>query len=285
MWQEVVKSVNGKPFSDRSGKNREVWGIKLNCVDFKTLCRDQGIDAYPMIRLYRSDGTFSVFEGQRSVKAIVQWVETHVKTKSYGWAKHHDEFERGCNAKGWIRVPRVPGRLELMAGGGDQALNPAMTNVSHMVRSLSFSDPGDGWRSRRSWSGLSHDALNHVTPIDGRQFATQLFHETYEHHLRIVSTVTHAGVAYQFSHYERIKKVDENEVPQARFFYDIEPFSIWVKYDEKRWYDFATTMLALLGGIYVMMKLLSSATLTVVGSVSAPSATRRRQDISRGLVG
>lgn len=33
-------------------------------------------------------------------------------------------FERGCNARGRLQVPRVPGHLELMAGGGDQTLNP-----------------------------------------------------------------------------------------------------------------------------------------------------------------
>ena len=33
-------------------------------------------------------------------------------------------FERGCSARGRLQVPRVPGHLELMAGGGDQTLNP-----------------------------------------------------------------------------------------------------------------------------------------------------------------
>lgn len=283
MWQEIVKGVNGKPFPDRSGKNREVWGIRVNCVDFKDLCKEQGIDAYPMIRLYRSDGSFSVFEGQRTVKAVTSWVEMHVKTKSYGWAKHHDEFERGCNAKGWVRIPRVPGHLELLAGGGDQNLNAAMTNVSHMVRHLSFSDPNDGWRSRKAWGGLPRDALLFTNPIDSKEFVTLNFHETSVHHLTVVSSVTSSGVAYLFQHYEYIKKLDSlEEVPQAKFHFDIEPFSIWVKYDEKRWYDFFTSMLALLGGVFVMMKLLSSATLSVVENVATPSNNSRRRDARSG---
>ena len=87
-----------------------------------------------------------------------------IKMKSYGWGAHHEApvcsgsvweletsgnvvfssfftgkkaledvgregsgtevFERGCNARGRLQVPRVPGHLELMAGGGDQTLNP-----------------------------------------------------------------------------------------------------------------------------------------------------------------
>ena len=63
-----------------------------------------------------------------------------------------ETFERGCNARGRLQaqldaqlallllclsrfreVPRVPGHLELMAGGGDQTLNPRRRSTVGLI--------------------------------------------------------------------------------------------------------------------------------------------------------
>merc|ERR1712050_752405 len=90
------------------------------------------------------------------------------------------------------------------------------------------------------------------------------YHEAWIHDMKVVSTVSAKGkTLYQFQHTKRLSKVDSDVVPQAQFHYDFEPFSIWVKADEKRWYDFMTSLLAMLGGAYVMMKLMSKGALSV----------------------
>jgi thiol-disulfide isomerase/thioredoxin len=264
MWDKIAKSIHGEGdsapqmFADRDGTMRGVRLIKMNCVDFGTLCNDKGIDAYPTLRLYKADGTFSVFEGRRDEAELVRWIERTVKMKSYGWAKHHEAFERGCNAKGRFQVPRVPGHLELTAGGGDQNLNPRMTNVSHKLNHLSFSSPEDGKYHRKSWAGLPHDMLSHVCPIDGTTWATMNFHEAYVHDIKVVSTVSQRGkTAYQFSHTPRLSRLPVDAVPQAQFYYDIEPFSINVTQHDKKWYDFCTSLMAIIGGCYVVIRLMS----------------------------
>jgi len=285
MWKQIADKVHGRTFADRDGKERQVMPIRMNCVDFQGVCRDNGIDAFPTIRLYKSDGTFSRYDGMRSEEGIVRWIESVVQTNSNGggFKKHHEELEAGCNAKGFLLVPRVPGHLEFMAGGGDQNLEPTLTNVSHLVKHLSFSDPRDGHHTRRTWPYMPREAKPHLAPLDGREFSTQAFHEAYEHHLRVVSTLTSSGVAYQFSHYGRTARLNQSVVPQARFFFDLEPFSISVQEEQKPWYDFGTSLLAILGGIYVLVRLLSMITVSASGVMEKATGGSASQS-SKGLL-
>lgn len=217
-----------------------------------------------MIRLYKADGTFSLFEGKRDPQEIIRWLERTVKMKSYGWASNHEAFERGCNAKGRLQVPRVPGHLEFMAGGGDQNLNPSMTNVSHLIKHLSFSDPDDGKYHRKGWTTLPRELTSHLSPLDGRTYVTKNYHEAWVHDFKVISTVSTRGqTTYQFTHQHRLSRLDGKTIPQAQFHFDIEPFSIYLRKDEKKWYDFLTSMLAMLGGIYAMMRLATNASLVL----------------------
>lgn len=285
-WVQLAEKIHGngadKPaqfFKDREGVDRSVRLIKMNCVDFQHLCNEKGIDAYPTLRLYKGDGDFSLFEGKRDEAEIIRWLERTIKMKSYGWANNHQAFERGCNAKGRLVVDRIPGHLELMAGGGDQNLNAKLTNVSHLVKHLSFSDPDDGRHHRKSWTGIPNDVLTHLSPLDGQSFVTDGFHQTWVHDMKVVSTISSRGqVIYQFLHQKRLSKLKEDALPQAQFHYDFEPFSIWVTRDQKRWYDFLTSLLALLGGAFVMMRLFTNVSLSVLKSfkqlIPKPSSGR-----------
>mmetsp|Transcript_104789 Transcript_104789/g.291836 ORF Transcript_104789/g.291836 Transcript_104789/m.291836 type:complete len:477 (-) Transcript_104789:150-1580(-) len=262
MWKEIVEKVKETIFQDRDSKTREVAAIKMNCVDFQPLCQSAGIAGYPTIRLYKSDGTFTHFSGKRSIDHVLAFVKDAVSTSAYVMKKHHQELEKGCNMKGYLQVPRVPGHLELMAGGGDQNLDPTMTNVSHAIKRLSFSDPTGGHWIHMVLPIHLHFWLRHTNTLDQRSFVTSVFHETYEHHLRVVSAVTDAGVGYLYTHYGRTARLNTSVIPQARFFYDIEPFSIMVKSEAKQWYDFGTSLLAVLGGIFVLLRLVSMVLLT-----------------------
>mmetsp|Transcript_125361 Transcript_125361/g.351073 ORF Transcript_125361/g.351073 Transcript_125361/m.351073 type:complete len:467 (-) Transcript_125361:125-1525(-) len=255
-WVQLVDQLKEKTFEDRDGKQRNVVGLKVNCVDFEKTCREQGIGAFPTLRLYKADGTLSLYKGQRDIPSILNWIELVVRTKSYGWGSHHSQVRSSCNVRGFIRIPRVPGRLEFMAGGGDQDMQPTMTNVTHVVRHLSFKDP-EKQATWRTWSQLPREIIALDSPLDGRYFFTEAPHQTWEHHLRIVSAVTSAGVTYHFVHLGRLANVNESAVPQVRFHFDLEPFAIQVKPDSKQWYDFATSLLAALGGLFALMRLIS----------------------------
>lgn len=43
---------------------------------------------------------------------------------------------------------------------------------------------------------------------------------------------------------------DEEEVPEARFAYNISPMSVLVRTEKRPWYDFVTKVLAIVGGTF-----------------------------------
>ncbi|CAE7827491.1 PDIL5-4 [Symbiodinium sp. CCMP2592] len=298
-WDQIAEKVHGKgdapgmKFPDKDGIERPIRLIKLNCVDFKETCVEKGIDAYPTLRLYKADGSFTVYDGRRGEAEIVRWLERMAKMRSYGWGKHHETFERGCNARGRLQVPRVPGHLELMAGGGDQTLNPRMTNVSHTIKHLSFSDAEDDTYSRKTpllaarllqqgWKHFPGEVTRNLAPLDGRKFVTSGFHQAYIHDLKVVSTVAGKETTYQFQHQARISRLSEAAIPQAQFHYDIEPFSIHVKTDEKRWYDFGTSLCAVLGGAFVVLRLASRFSVHLSTSLKLGAKAQRGGAMSIG---
>jgi len=282
-WKVTADKIHGNgadvpamKFKDADGTDRGVRLIKMNCVDFKQLCTEKGIDAYPMLRLYKADGTFSLYEGKRDEAEILKWMEKTIKMKSYGWDKNHEAFERGCNARGSIIVDRIPGHLEMTAGGGDQQLDSSLTNVSHLVKHLSFAEPDEtasiGLMGLPGLSGsffrVPDKYITHKNPLDGQSFVTESFHQTWIHDIKVVSTLIWAyNVEYQFLPQKRLSKVPDGAVPQVQFHYDFEPFSIWIKKDNKKWYEFLTSLLALLGGTFVTMRLASKMSLSVLLSL------------------
>jgi len=273
LWKEIGDKIGGIEYDVGGNEKRKVHVIKMNCVDFMQNCREQGIDAFPTIRLYRSDGSFTRFDGHRTQAGLENWVQMILMQSrkapvhhTQPFNRHHEEAETGCNARGYLRVPKTPGHLEFFAGGGDQNLVASMTNVSHRVNHLTFSEAVGGFGgSRRS---VPAEARKFEMPLNNQQFNTHRFHEAWEHHLKVVRTKTRQGNTYQFLPYSRTARLTEKEVPQARFYYDLDPFAMEIRSEQKRWYDFATSLLAILGGVYVVMRLTSRAMLGVVGDGS-----------------
>lgn len=46
---------------------------------------------------------------------------------------------------------------------------------------------------------------------------------------------------------------DEEQVPEARFSYNISPMSVLVRSEKRPWYDFVTKVLAIVGGTFSMV--------------------------------
>lgn len=284
MWDEIATQIQGGNFQDVDGRQRAVKPIKVNCVDFGDLCNKQGIDAFPTIRLYRRDQNFTRYNGKRSLDGIVSWVRD-TASQSSGWKQHHGELENGCNIKGFVIVPRVPGHIELMVGLGDQDLEPTATNVSHRVRHFSFSDPMNQMNRVLFQYGLQSamQALLFSSPLDGQSFVSEAFHQAFDHHMMVVSSIHPSGITYQFSSRDRVTRLNTSTVPQARFFFDIEPFSILYQNEGKKWYDFATMMLSILGGLFVLLRLTTRASLSTASALQRSSG-KGATSAARGLL-
>lgn len=55
----------------------------------------------------------------------------------------------------------------------------------------------------------------------------------------------------------QIMKYGEDDVPEARFSYDLSPMSVAITTNGKPWYEFVTSLCALVGGTFTVFGLLS----------------------------
>eukprot|EP00811_Abedinium_folium_P032201 NODE_5307_length_1785_cov_5.376357.p1 GENE.NODE_5307_length_1785_cov_5.376357~~NODE_5307_length_1785_cov_5.376357.p1 ORF type:complete len:515 (-),score=139.93 NODE_5307_length_1785_cov_5.376357:241-1674(-) len=290
-WEAISRTLNSggerggaRRVMDASGGMRVVRPLQLNCGDLD--CHRLGIRAFPTLRLYRrSDAAYMRYnQFNRSEAHVVPWLDATAKAKYQTWSSDGSPFESGCNLRGRLLVPRVPGHLEIMAGVGDQELDPRLSNVSHVVKHLSFTDPSAGRYPHKSWTRLPSDISRHLKPLDGQRYLTRHFHEAWIHDLKVVSTVGNAGaVFYQFSHHHHLASVNTTVLPQVRFHYDIEPFSIIYRRAEKRWYDFATSVLAITGGTFVFMRLASMGTQSAMEVLISPKRRSGAMDLDANI--
>mmetsp|Transcript_65027 Transcript_65027/g.127878 ORF Transcript_65027/g.127878 Transcript_65027/m.127878 type:complete len:471 (-) Transcript_65027:45-1457(-) len=268
MWNEAAERISDKlSFTNADGQEATVKFMKMNCVDFTTVCQQAQIAAFPTLRLYKRDGSFEAYHSKRSVENIIAFLTASIRNSHLIIARHHTMFSEGCQVHGTMQVPRVPGHFHLVAAPfGDMTVNPAITNVSHIVNHLSFGPRP----TRATRSTVPAELMANVNPLDGRKFIVERFHEAPQHYLKVVSTHVEGmrTPLYQMTHTDRVRKLkkdggDINRAPQARFVYDLSPMSIVVKTKSKRWYEFLTSLFAILGGAFTVVELTSGAVETV----------------------
>jgi len=253
-WAEIADQLNKKKWTDADGKEHKVLLLKVNCVDFENVCFEEGVDAYPTLMLYKNDGTKQEFEDRRMLETIEDFIQKKVHNAHFALK---EEGEKGCNIRGRLLVPRVPGRFAMEAGGttAEQGLQPSMANVSHTISHLSFSDPEDGLNHRRRWRKLPKWVSEYLNPMDGKSYTISTMKKTLHHYVKIVSTQTaNKAQFYQFLPSHREGNVAENEVPEMRIIYDLEPMMVHLNTGRKAWYDFLSSLFGIVGGIYVTVE-------------------------------
>lgn len=273
MWAEAANRVSEKmTFTDAEGRETTVKFLKMNCVAFGPQCQQEKIAAFPSMRLYKRSGSFEAFQQKRTIDNIISFLTTTIKNSHAIVARHHSMFTEGCNVQGNLKVPRVPGHLYLQAEPyGDVNVNPAITNVSHAVNHFSFGDRNAQLVAQKA--KLPKEMISHIAPLDGKKFVVERFHEAPQHYLKVVSTKVQNSkeTFYQLTHTDRVRKLKrenhEGAAPQARFTWDFSPMSVEVKAKHKPWYEFLTSLFAILGGTYTIVELCSGAVDTVGAAV------------------
>merc|ERR1712151_1009764 len=116
------------------------------------------------------------------------------------------------------------------------------------------------------------DIISNLRPLDGKSYIVEHFHQAPEHYLKVVGTrVQNSKTLYQITHTDRTRRLtgqDSGATPQAVFAYDFSPLSVVVKVTSKRWYEFVTSLFAILGGTFTVVEIFSGAIGTVQHTVS-----------------
>ena len=261
----------------------------VDCMAEADLCRDEKVMAFPTLRWY--DGGKAVtpdYKMDRTVQALVGFAKRKLEMndKFKDWEKgavergeSNDNIEQkrklfsqsrpehpSCQVSGHLMVNRVPGNFHIEAKSKNHNLNSAMTNLTHVVNHVSFGEPLDQ-QSRRAKRILKQVPEEHqqFNPMDDSMHLTKEFHQAYHHYIKVVSThlnvgasVTNQMLTYQFLEQSQIVYYDVNNVPEARFSYDLSPMSVVVEKEGRKWYDYLTSLCAIIGGTFTTLGLIDA---------------------------
>jgi Endoplasmic reticulum vesicle transporter len=190
---------------------------------------------------------------------------------------HHswvDADHPGCQLSGHLLVDRVPGNFRVQARSNNHDLVPHMTNVSHVIHSLSIGEPLLQTVVKRSPNNipLPPTVMDKVMPMNGNVYVTHELHEAYHHHLKIISTtadnfrmgerVLHA---YQILQNSQLAFYRTDVVPEAKFIMDLSPIAINYRRESRHWYDYVTSVMAIVGGAFVAIGMIESTLEAAVG--------------------
>jgi Endoplasmic reticulum vesicle transporter len=130
------------------------------------------------------EGDFSDEEQQWSDE-----VKRHRQRLHNSWV---DEDHPGCQISGHLLLDRVPGNFHIQARSPHHDLVPHLTNVSHVVHSLSIGEPVVKTLIARGMSSgkifVPRGLIGKMSPMDGNVYVTQDLHEAYHHYLKVVTT-------------------------------------------------------------------------------------------------
>eukprot|EP00979_Chaetoceros_neogracilis_P014399 scaffold4595_cov267-Chaetoceros_neogracile.AAC.21 len=282
MWCQRLHPTWEKFAEEVEEKEMPVGVANIDCVKHIDVCRAQQIQAFPALRWYEG-GKFQQpqYKSDRTLSALVSFAsrKLELNDKFKNWSsnmsgKTTQEYRElysvpenpGCQVSGSLMVNRVPGNFHVEAKSKNHNLNAAMTNLTHRVNHLSFGEMGKN-PSRQVKRALKQvpESLQQFTPLDDKVFLTKKFHQAYHHYIKVVSTHLNIGSSsgsmptlYQFLEQSQVVGYDEVNVPEARFSYDLSPMSVVVEKNGRKWYDYLTSLSAIIGGTFTTLGLIDA---------------------------
>jgi len=269
-------------------QNLKIGVGKVDCVEHSQLCKDERVMAFPTLR-WVEDGKSVMpdYRGDRTVDDLVTYAKRRMATSSrtendddeeprdddYGDETHHP----GCQVSGHLMVNRVPGNLHMEAKSPNHQINSAMTNLTHRVNHLSFGTPrgpqGHYLEYLPFFTGIPEE-YKHTNPMKDKFYPAYHFHEAFHHHLKVVSshmegsdynflTAKDHMVFYQILEESQLVLYDVQEKPEIKFLWDMSPMSVSLTQEGKAWYDYTTSLLAIIGGTYTALGLINATLLRI----------------------
>jgi protein disulfide-isomerase-like protein len=255
--------------------------VQVDCVENRDLCMEQKIQAFPMLRMFKHGQPQSPdYRSDRTIDALMEFVsqrlaqDEHLQSLKLEDRTAHlerQELERndhpGCMMSGFLLVNRVPGNFHIEMRSKHHNFNPAASNLSHIVNSLSFGPVLPRTAARQLESiPTKFFTPKSIDPMNGNVYTTDKLHSAFHHYIKVVSTEVDLGgrysgdnslLVYQMVQSSQVMSYEDNEVPEARFSYDLSPMAVVITRRGKHLYEFITSMCAITGGTFTVVGLLN----------------------------
>lgn len=215
--------------------------------------------AHETARHWITDDAWRTEEERKWNDPAVQEKKRRLHTAALGEDSEHP----GCQIAGHLLVDRAPGNFHILARSKHHNLVPERTNTSHMVNSLYVGDEtAMNWVQRRR-SAIPPQIEGTITPLNGNLYTTKALHESYHHYIKLVATKMDGmtvgnrdPVFYQMLANSQLAFYDQSKPPEAKFAYDLSPIAVKYSYTSRRWYDYLTSIFAIVGGVFTVVGML-----------------------------
>ena len=284
-WEAFAEKLEEEKF--------EIKVVKIDCVENKDLCFQQQIRAFPTLRLYRDAEVVPPdYREDRTVEALKAHVEktldlhAHLddpeKSKKMSAVEKGEknkelqehkakgemkEIKGGCQLAGFLLVNRVPGNFHIEARSKSHNINPTLTNVSHIVHDLTFGPPMTR-DYRKQLKRLPREFRQLTSPLSNSAHTVDAKHQAPHHYMKVVSNHYEASngilggksmvLQYQLVAQTQTMTYSEDDVPEAKFNYDISPMAVVISSKSKKWYEFITSLFAIIGGTFTVLSIIDS---------------------------
>ncbi|KAI2507285.1 Endoplasmic Reticulum-Golgi Intermediate Compartment (ERGIC) [Fragilaria crotonensis] len=264
---------------------------KVDCVVHQMLCFQNDIMQYPTIRLFINGKASHDYWGHRDVYNLVMflklaeesisetdrvahaeqiakhmmditdeekiWIEKTARQEEQNRKQWIPEEHPGCRITGSLLMDRTPGHFYIQAQSPNHDMSPYMTNVSHVVHHLDFGsrDYVEEHHHPHSDGVQPREFVESIQPMDGKTFVTTNLHEAHHHYLKLVATNLHS---YQVLQSSQMSLYREDQVPEAKFIIDLSPIRITYRWSKRHWYDYVTSLMAIVGGTFTVVGMLAS---------------------------
>uniref|UniRef100_A0A7S4QW39 Thioredoxin domain-containing protein n=2 Tax=Ditylum brightwellii TaxID=49249 RepID=A0A7S4QW39_9STRA len=284
----------GKFWSDYKGHRTIMEMVSWLRVQEDEYAKEKGEKAV----MEKVDAETIAWDSMQMTEEIAQWndeVRNRRVRVHEGW---WDEAEHvGCELSGFLMVNRAPGNFRIQARSKMHEVDPYLANVSHEVHHLSFGDPVIFKHIEEGNTVTPPQFLESTKPIDGNVYITKRLHEAHHHFLKVVTTnfnnlaskflwnsvdyqgskkkaevntkKKNYGRAYQMLVSSKKSLYAENVVPEAKFTYDLSPISVSYRKKSRHWYDYLTSLMAIIGGTFTFVGMMEK-------GVYAMSSKKRR---------
>jgi thiol-disulfide isomerase/thioredoxin len=263
-----------------SEKNINLGVGKVDCVAHAQLCKDERILAFPTLRWYNHEkAVLPDYKGDRTVEAFMDYANNKAGEGHHDAddddEEHGEWHHPGCMITGRVMVNRVPGNVHIQAKSIHHEIHSAMTNLTHRVNDLSFGQasgpPGHIMHNYPQIQSIPEKFRKYTNPLHDKHFPTYEYHQAFHHHLKVITThldslggfFSQESVLYQILEQSQLVLYTEVNVPEVRFLFDLSPMGVYITNEGRRWYEYLTTLLAIIGGTYTTLGLINATLLNI----------------------
>lgn len=188
----------------------------------------------------------------------------NVKNSKNSWV---DAEHPGCILSGYLLVDRTPGNFHIQARSQNQEFAAHMTNASHIVNSLFIGEPAGKFMldKKKGIKFMPEGLTDKIESMNNMAYVTRSLHESYHHYLKLISTkiegleIRNRQVKiFQMLGSSQLAYYRNDMIPEAKFIYDLSPIAVSYRTESRRWYDYCTSIMAIVGGVFTVVGMLES---------------------------